>query len=143
MSIIITLKKIYKPLFSLLFISTLLGCSYFPKVLQISSSHQLQGVIYSPSIIPDNSEITISISPIDASLSPTENLLNYQLRSKGANKTINFEINLPEKVANSTAKLGISIRIEKNSELIMMSNKITKLPDDLSEKITLTVTKIK
>ncbi|MEQ4676053.1 hypothetical protein ABN063_15940 [Providencia vermicola] len=143
MLIIGTLNKIYKPLISLFFISTLLGCSYLPKAIQNSSNHQLQGVIYSPSIIPENSEITISISPIDTLLSPTENLLNYQLRSKDADKTIDFKINLLENTAKNMEKLGISIRIEKNSELIMMSNKITKLPDNLSEKITLTVTQIK
>lgn len=143
MLIIRTLNKIYKPLFSLLFISTLLGCSYFPKAIQNSSSYQLQGVIYSPSIIPENSEITISISPIDTLLSPTENLLSYQLHSKNANKSIKFKINLLEKVVKNTTKLGISVRIEKNGELIMMSNKITELTDNLSEEIILLITEIK
>lgn len=139
MIIIKTLSKIYKPLFSLLFISTLLGCSYFPKNFLSSPDNQLQGEIYSQSIIPENSEVTLSISPVDTSASPKESLLNYQLNTNEASKVISFKLDLLEELVNNAPKLGISIRVEKKGELVMMSNKVTELPRNLSEKIKLSV----
>ncbi|MGG4609553.1 YbaY family lipoprotein [Providencia sp. Me31A] len=143
MLIIKTLSEICKFLFPILFISALLGCSYFPKNILGNTTNQLQGEIFSQSIIPENSEITLSISPINTLTSPENNLLNYQLHTKEANKKIKFKINLIEKTINNRIKLGISIRIEKNGELIMMSNKITELPRNVSEKIILSVVSIK
>ncbi|HGN1706447.1 TPA: hypothetical protein ACKRTE_002320 [Providencia rettgeri] len=143
MLIIKILSKTYRYLFTLLFISTLLGCSYFPKSFLSNTSNQLQGEIYSQSIIPENSEITLSISPINALVSPEKRLLNYQLHTKEANKVISFEINLLDEIINNTTQLGISIRVEKNGELVMMSNKITELPRNLSEKIKLSVVSTK
>lgn len=143
MLIIETLRKIYKPLFSLLLVFTLLGCSNFSKSRLINTNNQLQGEIYSQSIIPENSEITLSISPIGTLISPKESLLNYQLHTKEANRVISFKINLRDDTVKNFSNLGISIRVEKNGELIMMSNKITNLPRSLSEKITLSVTPTK
>ncbi|GAB1439403.1 hypothetical protein MASR2M36_21740 [Providencia sp.] len=143
MLIIKILNKTYKSLFSLLLISTLLGCSYFPKNLFSNTKNQLQGEIHSQSIIPENSKITLSISPINTLASAKENLLNYQLYTKEANKVISFKIDLLDEIANKVAILGISIRVEKNGELIMMSNKITELPRNFSEKVTLPLISIK
>ncbi|APC09902.1 hypothetical protein NQ837_003712 [Providencia rettgeri] len=143
MLIIKALRKAYKSLLPILFISTLLGCSYFPKNFLSNTDHQLQGEIYSQSIIPENSEITLSISPIDTLASPKESLLNYQLHTNEASKVISFKLDLLEEFVNNAPNLGISIRVEKNGELILMNNKVTELPRNLSEKITLSVSSTK
>ena len=61
------------------------------------------------------------------------------MTTRKPSRTVNFSINLPEKISAKNRYFGLSIRIEKNGELLMMSNQITPLNKDSSDRLSLRV----
>lgn len=138
MSFINTLKKSINLLFIFAFIGLLFGCSQFSKNRIPDSYHSLEGDIYSHTNIPDNAEITLSISPLDM-ISSNNETYNYHFKTNKVSRAVYFKANIPEHIMISKKPLGISVRIEKDEALIMMTNKIVPLPLLFSEKISLPV----
>jgi len=132
------LKKIIHLSFILAFISLLLGCNQLSKIIMLDLSHSLEGNIYSHTNIPDNAEITLSISPLEMNISSNDTY-SYHFKTNTTNRAVYFKMNIPEHIMIIKVPLGISVRIEKNKELIMMTNKITPLPLSFSEKMLLPV----
>ncbi len=127
-------------IFTLMFISLLFGCTNPTK--KTNTKFNIKGDIYSQSMnIPKNSDITLSITRLDVT-HPSQNSFDSYFRTIEANHLISFTINLPNELVNSTQKLGISVRVEKEGELIMMSNKIVEIPIDHSKKLSLPVISI-
>ncbi|HDN2513435.1 TPA: YbaY family lipoprotein [Providencia rettgeri] len=139
MLIITNIRNLFKTLIFLLFIFSLCGCNYISQQYRNMMNHPLQGEILSPSEIPENSVVTISLSSVGALNLVENNISNYQIKIEERGKTINFVLYLDDEVINTPKPLGLSVRIEKNGELLMMSKNIVTLPQNLSEKISIPV----
>lgn len=134
-------NHLLKPLSILLFISLFSGCGNFSKNMRINNSYNFQGEVYSQGYIPENSKIILSISQLDSR--DFNSNYNYQINTKEISRTILFKINIPDDVINNPKLFGISVRVEKENELIMMTNNLISLPRDLSEKLAVPVLPIK
>lgn len=132
--------NIFKPFF-LLFIFSLCGCNYISQQYRSLTNYQLQGEIYAQSEIPENSLITISLNSVDGLSSVKNNVSNYQITTEGSSKIINFVIYLADELVYTTKPVELSIRIEKDGELLMMSQNMTSLSKNLSEKLSIPVIK--
>ncbi len=133
-------NHLLRPIFTLMFISLLFGCTNLTK--NTKAKFNIKGDIYSQSKdIPENSDITLSITTLDITHS-SQNSFDYYLRTIEANHLISFAIILPNELVNSTQKLGISVRVEKEGELIMMSNKLIEISMNYSGKLSLPVISI-
>lgn len=133
--------NIFKPFLFLLFVFSLCGCNYISQQYRSLINHQLQGEIYAQSEIPENSLVTISLHSVDGLNLVENNISNYQITTEESSKIINFVIYLSDEIINSPKHLELSIRIEKDGELLMMSQNITSLPKNLSEKLSIPVIK--
>jgi len=133
-----TFKKYINILFILAFVGLLFGCSQFSKNRLPDSDYSIEGDIYSNTNIPDNAEITLSISPLEMNVSNNE-AYSYHFKTNKISRAVYFKANIPDHIAMSKKPLGISVRIEKDEALIMMTNKIVPLPLLSSEKISLPV----
>lgn len=133
-----TLKKYINILFILAFVGLLFGCSQFSQNRLLDSDYRLEGDIYSHANIPDNAEITLSISPLDI-VSSNNETYSYHFKTNKVSRVVYFKANIPDHLMTNKKPLGISVRIEKDEALIMMTNKIVPLPLLSSEKISLPV----
>ncbi|QCJ68523.1 hypothetical protein C9446_00750 [Providencia heimbachae] len=130
-------NHLLRPMLTLIFMSLLFGCANFTK--NIKSKFNIKGDVYSQSKdIPENSDITLSITNLDITHS-IKSSFDFHFKTTETNRTVSFSINLPDELVNSPHQLGASVRIEKEGELIMMSNKIIEIPINYSEKLSLPI----
>ncbi|WP_369309463.1 hypothetical protein [Providencia rettgeri] len=135
-------KNLFKPFFTLLTVNLLFGCSYFSKHIQNSHQYRLQGEIHSQTYIPEKSDITLSISSMDTPNSMANNHYNFHFQTKENSRHVSFAINLPHTIANTPQTLGVSVRVEKENKLVMMSHKFISIPKNLSEKMSIPITSL-
>ncbi|MEY0177173.1 YbaY family lipoprotein [Providencia rettgeri] len=137
-------KKYFFLLFILFITFMLSACnstlmSYFTH----TPAYNINGNIYSHSYdIPENSTITLSLTSIQQNENNAKSNLDYSLKTKSAGRSIAFTVALPEEFQSKRYTLGMSARIEKDGELIMMSNKLSPIPENMSEVILLPMTAI-
>ncbi|MCK9790484.1 YbaY family lipoprotein, partial [Providencia rettgeri] len=106
-------------------------------------AYNINGNIYSHSYdIPENSTITLSLTSIQQNENNAKSNLDYSLKTKSAGRSIAFTVALPEEFQSKRYTLGMSARIEKDGELIMMSNKLSPIPENMSEVVLLPMTAI-
>ncbi|AJJ23584.1 type III secretion system pilotin YsaP [Yersinia enterocolitica] len=135
-----THKKSYSYYLILILSLVLSGCT-----LPTDNSHNynggyIQGNILSNSkTIPENVKITLSLSQNKASGEKEYMLHEYSFMTKTKSLTIPFRLQLPNELSLSSQPLNISVRVEKEGKLIMMSDKLTPLLRQSGEKLLLTV----
>ncbi|HHR6130456.1 TPA: YbaY family lipoprotein [Providencia alcalifaciens] len=104
------------------------------------NTFNIQGDIYSQSIdIPNNALITVSVTPINGNSYSEKSHYDYTLTTRKSARTVNFSINLPESLLTQGHYFGLSVRVEKNGELLMMSNQVTPLNQSTSARLSLKV----
>lgn len=107
------------------------------------NTFNIQGDIYSQSIdIPSDALITVSVTPINGNSYSEKSHYDYTMTTRKSARTVNFSINLPESLLAQGHYFGLSVRVEKKGELLMMSNQITQLNQSKSERISLKVNSI-
>ncbi|HHR6080800.1 TPA: YbaY family lipoprotein [Providencia alcalifaciens] len=112
-------------------------------VNQSRNTFNIQGDIYSQSIdIPNDALITVSVTPINGNSYSEKSHYDYTLITRKSTRTVNFSIKLPESLLTQGHYFGLSVRVEKNGELLMMSNQITPLNRNTSERLSLKVSAI-
>ena len=106
-------------------------------------TYNINGNIYSHSYdIPENATITLSLTSIQQNENNAKSNLDYSFKTKSAGRSITFTVALPEEFQSKRYTLGMSARIEKDGELVMMSNKLSPIPENLSEVVLLPMTAI-
>ena len=90
-------------------------------------------------IIPENVKITFTLSQNKSSGEKEYTLHEYNFMTQTESFTIPFRLQLPNELSLSSQPLNISVRVEKEGQLIMMSDKLTPLLRQSSEKLLLTV----
>lgn len=139
MKLVIKNQRLILSLCLLMLTIYLSGCSNHPIVRQ-NNTFQLVGHIYSKAIdIPSESIITLSLTSMRAEGDIKPHNLDYKFINQKARRTAEFEIKVPKNFYETTEQLGISARVEKNKELLMMSDKIIPLSKKRSDNIVLTV----
>lgn len=107
---------------------------------QNRNGFNIQGDVYSQSIdIPNDALITISVTPINGNSYSEKSHYDYTLTTRKSTRTVNFSINLPESLLTQGHYFGLSVRVEKKGELLMMSNQVTPLNQSTPERLSLKV----
>ncbi|APG51794.1 TPA: YbaY family lipoprotein [Providencia stuartii] len=134
-------QRLKTSIFSFILAFFLSGCVKKPHNLSNKENAiSLQGNIYSKNIdIPNESIITLSFSPLQQNDNENTKNDNFQFKTKEAGRTIAFSVALPPDINIRKNNLGISARVEKNNELIMMTEQISPFPKNNTDKISLTV----
>lgn len=131
-------KNILHSLFILTCCLFLFACSN--PINQKENTFNIRGDIYSQSHdIPGEALVTLSVTEINGNSYSEKSHYDYTMTTRKPSRTVNFSINLPDKILNQNRYFGLSIRIEKNGELLMMSNQITPLNKDSSDRLSLRV----
>ncbi|WP_145563736.1 hypothetical protein [Yersinia aldovae] len=139
-SLLNTHKNFYSCCFVLFLTLVLSGCSHRNGITNNYSRDYLQGNIQSNNrIIPENVKITLSISQNKASGEKEYTLHEYSFMNQTKNFTIPFRLQMPNELSLSPQPLNISVRVEKEGELIMMSDKLTPFLRQSGERLILTV----
>ncbi|WP_392433361.1 hypothetical protein ACF3VQ_03140 [Yersinia sp. HM-2024] len=116
------------------------GCTLPTSNSRNYNGDYIQGNIQSNNkIIPENVKITLSLSQNKASGEKEFTLHEYNFVTQTKSLTIPFRLQLPNELSLSSQPLNISVRVEKEGQLIMMSDKLTPLLRQSSEKLLLTV----
>lgn len=116
------------------------GCTLTTSNSRNYNGDYIQGNIQSNNkIIPENVKITLSLSQNKASGEKEFTLHEYNFVTQTKSLTIPFRLQLPNELSLSSQPLNISVRVEKEGQLIMMSDKLTPLLRQSSEKLLLTV----
>ncbi|MBS3050426.1 hypothetical protein [Enterobacter mori] len=123
------------PLFVLL-----ASCTQSNGVRGHDNGHIIEGVIVNQrTAIPENSLVTLSVSADKQKGEKAYTFHEYTLITSTEKHTIPFTLRLSNELSLFPLPLTITVRIEKDRELIMMSDIITTLPHQSGEKITLSV----
>lgn len=136
---------ISKPILHSIFI---LACCLFlfackNPISQSRNTFNIQGDIYSQSIdIPSEALITFSVTPINGNSYSEKSHYDYTFTTRKSARTVNFSINLPESLLTQGHYFGLSVRVEKKGELLMMSNQIAPLNQATSARLSLKVNSI-
>ncbi|HHA0034269.1 TPA: hypothetical protein ACOEXB_000924 [Yersinia enterocolitica] len=125
----------------ILFLSLVLsGCTLPTDNNRNYNGDYIQGNIKSNNkIIPENVKITLSLSQNKASGEKEYTLHEYSFMTQTKSLTIPFRLQLPNELSLTSQPLNISVRVEKEGELIMMSDRLTPLLRQSGEKLLLTV----
>ncbi|MEY0434466.1 YbaY family lipoprotein [Providencia huaxiensis] len=137
-------KKYFFPLFILIVTFMLSACSHtLMSYFTHTPAYHINGNIYSHSYdIPENATVTLSLTSIQPNENNAKSNLDYSFKTQNTGRSIEFAITLPEEFQSKRYAFGISARIEKDGELIMMSNKLSPIPENLSEIVLLPVSAI-
>ncbi|HDL6961235.1 TPA: YbaY family lipoprotein [Yersinia enterocolitica] len=139
-SIFNTCIKSYSHYLVLLLALVLSGCTLLTENSRDYDGDYILGNIRSNNkTIPENVKITLSLSQNKASGEKEFTLHEYSFMTQTKSLTIPFRLQLPNELSFSSQPLNISVRVEKEGELIMMSDKLTPLLRQSGEKLLLTV----
>lgn len=135
-----TRKKFYSHFFILFLALFLSGCTHLAGINGNHNGDYLQGSIQSSHReLPENATITLSITQHKASGGKERLLQEYRIVTPQRSLTIPFRLQLSNELSLSSQPLNISVRVEKEGELIMMSDKLTPFLHQPGEKLILTV----
>ncbi|MGE4802343.1 hypothetical protein AB8989_18415 [Yersinia hibernica] len=135
-----TRKNFYSHCFILFLALFLSGCSHLAGITGSHNGDYLQGNIQSShGEIPENATITLSITQSKAAGGKELSLQEYSIVTPKESLTIPFRLQLPNELSLSSQPLNISVRVEKEGELIMMSDRLTPFLRQPGEKLILTV----
>ncbi|QHB33891.1 hypothetical protein F0T03_18150 [Yersinia canariae] len=135
-----TRKKFYSHCFILFLALFLSGCTHLADINGNHNGDYLQGSIQSSHReLPENATITLSITQHKASGGKELLLQEYRIVTPQRSLTIPFRLQLSNELSLSSQPLNISVRVEKEGELIMMSDKLTPFLHQPGEKLILTV----
>lgn len=127
----------YLLLLSLMILS---GCTHLSNIGKEQSDDYLQGSIKSyHGEIPENSTVTLSLTQSKTPGEKENIFYEYSLVTQTENLTIPFRMQLPNRLSLLPQQTKISIRIEKEGEIIMMSDELTQIPHQPGELLALTV----
>lgn len=116
------------------------GCTHPSDTGKDQHDNFLQGSIKSYNgKIPENATVTLSLTQSKAPGEKENILYEYNLVTKMENLTIPFRIQLPDRLSLLSQPTKISIRVEKEGEIIMMSDALTLLPRNPGERLLLPV----
>ncbi|MEQ5185342.1 YbaY family lipoprotein [Providencia rettgeri] len=108
-----------------------------------NNTFNIQGDIYNSSHdIPADALITLSLTPINENSYSEKSHYDYTLTTRKSARTVNFSINLPESLLTQGHYFGLSVRVEKKGELLMMSNQVTPLSQSTPTRLSLKVNSI-
>lgn len=108
-----------------------------------NNTFNIQGDIYNSSHdIPADALITLSLTPINENSYSEKSHYDYTLTTRKSTRTVNFSINLPESLLTQGHYFGLSVRVEKKGELLMMSNQVTPLSQSTPTRLSLKVNSI-
>lgn len=108
-----------------------------------NNTFNIQGDIYNSSHdIPADTLITLSLTPINENSYSEKSHYDYTLTTRKSARTVNFSINLPESLLTQGHYFGLSVRVEKKGELLMMSNQVTPLSQSTPARLSLRVNSI-
>ncbi|WP_145932191.1 hypothetical protein [Yersinia bercovieri] len=140
------MKSLYTPTTSyfrclILFVAVLLsGCTHLTDLSKEQNTYYLQGNIQNLNgKIPENARITLSVTQNKAAGEKELTFREYIILTKMESRKIPFRLPLQNELSSLPHQLSVSVRVEKEGELIMMSDKLTPLTYQPDEKITLIV----
>ncbi|MTC69488.1 YbaY family lipoprotein [Providencia sp. wls1914] len=108
-----------------------------------NNTFNIKGDIYNSSHdIPADALITLSLTPINENSYSEKSHYDYTLTTRKSARTVNFSINLPESLLTQGHYFGLSVRVEKKGELLMMSNQVTPLSQSTPTRLSLKVNSI-
>lgn len=112
-------------------------------IINTNNTFNIQGDIYNSSHdIPADALITLSLTPINENSYSEKSHYDYTLTTRKSTRTVNFSINLPESLLTQGHYFGLSVRVEKKGELLMMSNQVTPLSQSTPTRLSLKVNSI-
>lgn len=135
----ISAKKYFQCL--ILFITvTLSGCAHISEMNLSNKSYYLEGNIQNINQkIPEDATVTLSVTQSKIAGEKEFTFRDYTFLTQSQSKMIPFRLALHNELSSLSHQLSISVRVEKNGKLIMMSDKLTPLTDQPDKKLTLIV----
>ncbi|ELZ5940485.1 MULTISPECIES: YbaY family lipoprotein [Providencia] len=133
-------NKFISSIYLLLLVIFLSGCTKNVTESKNNKLSIIEGTIQSKSIdIPNDSLVTLSLSPIGKNENESITSDNFQFKTKKSGRFLAFKIRLSSEMNKLKSQLGLSARIEKDNQLIMMSDTINPIPKSASGHVSITV----
>lgn len=125
----------------ILFIALILsGCTHLTELSKNPKGYYLQGNIHNfHGKIPENATITLSVTQNKIAGEKEITFREYIILTKTESRKIPFLLPLQNELSSLPNQLSVSVRVEKEGKLIMMSDKLTPLTYQPDEKLTLIV----
>ncbi|WP_145520428.1 hypothetical protein [Yersinia mollaretii] len=116
------------------------GCTHLTELSQNQKTHYFQGNIQNlHGKIPENATITLSVTQNKIAGEKEIPFREYIILTKTESRKIPFLLPLQNELSSLPNQLSVSVRVEKEGKLIMMSDKLTPLTYQPDEKLTLIV----
>ncbi|CNK33275.1 Uncharacterised protein [Yersinia mollaretii] len=116
------------------------GCTHLTELSQNQKAYYLQGNIQNfHGKIPENATITLSVTQNKIAGEKEIPFREYIILTKTESRKIPFLLPLQNELSSLPNQLSVSVRVEKEGKLIMMSDKLTPLTYQPDEKLTLIV----
>lgn len=116
------------------------GCTHLTELSKNQKDYYLQGNIQNfHGKIPENATITLSVTQNKIAGEKEITFREYIILTKTESRKIPFLLPLQNELSSLPNQLSVSVRVEKEGKLIMMSDKLTPLTYQPDEKLTLIV----
>ncbi|CNJ23824.1 hypothetical protein HB991_15290 [Yersinia mollaretii] len=116
------------------------GCTHLTELSKDQKTYYIQGNIQSlHGKIPENTTITLSVTQNKMAGEKEYAFREYIILTKTESRKIPFLLPLQNELSSLPNQLSVSVRVEKEGKLIMMSDKLTPLTYQPDEKLTLIV----
>ncbi|CNH90328.1 hypothetical protein HB976_19035 [Yersinia mollaretii] len=116
------------------------GCTHLTESSKNQNAYYLQGNIQNfHGKIPENATITLSVTQNKIAGEKEITFREYIILNKMESRKIPFLLPLQNELSLLPNQLSVSVRVEKEGKLIMMSDKLTPLTYQPDEKLTLIV----
>ncbi|EEQ11878.1 hypothetical protein ymoll0001_4660 [Yersinia mollaretii ATCC 43969] len=116
------------------------GCTHLTELSKNQKDYYLQGNIQNfHGKIPENATITLSVTQNKIAGEKEITFREYIILTKTESRKIPFLLPLQNELSSLPNQLSVSVRVEKEGKLIMMSDKLTPLTYQPNEKLTLIV----
>ncbi|MDN0112177.1 hypothetical protein [Yersinia mollaretii] len=116
------------------------GCTHLTELSKNQKDYYLQGNIQNfHGKIPENATITLSVTQNKVAGEKEITFREYIILTKTESRKIPFLLPLQNELSSLPNQLSVSVRVEKEGKLIMMSDKLTPLTYQPDEKLTLIV----
>lgn len=125
----------------ILFITvTLSGCAHISEMGLSNKGSYIEGNIQNfNQKIPEDATVTLSVTQSKMAGEKEFPFRDYIFLTQSESKKIPFRLALHNELSSLSHQLSISVRVEKDGKLIMMSEKLTPLTHQPDKKLTLIV----